>query len=1238
MKQQIKWIALVLLVCSPVWLLGADAKMSAGKKGTQSIQLQKEMVVSAVDESPEEAIAQRAKGFMLKGELKTMTANTGKIVGHDFSNWSNPEGLYKGFQYMAAVGMMVGVNGARPNDSDSLKARYPWSLRPHPSLPDSFSWWGPTVSESHFDRTNNVTRPDWMPVQNHNGRLHSGLAISSEIEEYLAYAAANDLTPLMATSDKPVSWPTGYYNELGDWMYGPVVPYADLSDDEKTLVDSLRAQYDEENEVWHFWPGPWAKDPNPNSSTFNQDVPGTFFSDVDVHMAFDDRWAIRDVDELQGYTMGVEVKCSGLSYGRSFAEDIIFFPVQIINKSNQVGTIRKNRNYVEYTNNGAGWDYKDMYVGFYFDVDAYNKQADGNTSGRTNEDDMMAYNRDLDFAYIWDLDDESGNLTGMAYSSLKFLDSPPANQDVDLDGDGATDVNQGEKLGLTDWHWFDWYARPGVRAVETSLGPFVGDGTTPVAPNKEETMFRVMSGDTTGLSESQKDWYFWHSHPDATSSLHYNSLDNLFADYPDGLDCVLIASAGPFDLAVGDTVNSSFAMIMGDSPIDLEQNAEIAQLMYDNYYQGPDPPKAPNVHAVVSPYTTATGEIRNKVTLYWDRRSETYRDVMTGYQDFEGYRVYKSTDGGNTWGDPEKDIVRDELGIARAWLPIAECDKIDGIGGRDQYAPWLHLGNDERDFNEGVDGLFHSFTDLDIEDGVAQSYAVTAFDYGIKSDDVLLNPLSFQFDLESLENFKGNSNSEPQFVKVIPQARASNFVDAKIDTNSDGTVKRIAGTGLAKIQVEVADPYLVTGHTYQIMFRDSLITTTVPALDSMATDTLYGRLDTLIVYDYFADSTKVSEYQKLVYNVWDVDESKWALVDNNGDAKFSDKIFDIDGTKAGVGTTIDSLNNELINGTEYAPIFDGVRLNITNVAKRSYFRRAFWSGESDWEIDFTKWATVVPKDYLLIFNSSTPDSAYQLAQNRILRVPIPFKAYEVVNGDAELRPVDAVWMDLDEEPYGEFSRGDVLGFIEDATFFETPAGTIPQGSKTWKMELTWYDEDTWVVFPEETLITQVEDTETGLVLYDTTIVPADSVYRYESVKWADGDTLRITTWKPLTVNDIFEFGSASYQIDPNQDDMLENIRVVPNPYIVSAYWETDANGLKIQFINLPKTCTIDIFNLAGERIKTLDHWSPNSQPGTGTEDWNLWTVNRQEVAFGLYIYAIRTPDGQKKIGKFAIIR
>jgi len=1198
-------------------------------------------VLSTIDETPEEALAQRSKSYMLKGQLKTCVSNTGKYIGYDpyGGNWANPEGLYKGFQYIADLSIIVGVNGAREDDPQEIKDRYPWSYRPHPTFSDSMMWWGPTVSEACFDRARNLTRVDWMPIQNHNGELHSGTVIVSEVPEYAEYCPLNDQTPAMATSDKPVSWPTGYWDEYGNWMNSPTSPYEDLSDDEKAIVDSLRAQWDPDAEIWHFWPGPWAKDPNPNSPTYQQEMPGIFYSDADLYMAFDDRWAIRDIDPNQGYTMGVEVRTSGFSYGRSFAEDILFFPAKVINKSNQIGTIYKDRRYEEYTNDGQGWDYKDMYVGFYFDVDAYNKTEEGSGVGRSNDDDMMAYNAELDFAYIWDLDDISGALRGMAYSAIKFLDSPPAARDLDLDGDGAYDIQQGEKLGLTDWHWFDWYARPGVRAVESnSSSGYAGDGETPVARNKEEVQYRVMSGDTTGLREDQKDWYFWHGHPDETDNLHFNNLDNLMEDYADGLDCTLIASAGPFDLAVGDTANASFAVIMGDSPIDLVQNAEIAQLMYDNNYQGPDPPKAPKVHAVVSPYKDETGETRNKVTLFWDKRSEEYRDIMTGYQDFEGYKVYKSTDGGRTWGDPESDQLRDELGNSRGWRPLAQCDKIDGIGGRDKFAPWLYLGNDEVDEGEGEDGLFHTFVDYDVEDGVTYSYAVTAFDYGIEETDLMLNPLGFKFNLESLENFRGNSEAEPQFVKVTPQPRPSDFVDVEIDTAIDGTVRRVDGSGLAQISVDVVDPYLVTGHDYRIVFRDSLISTLTPAMDSVAIDTLYGSLDTLTVYDYFVDSSDVQTRSTLVYNVKDLNTERWMFTDGKMNPVFSDRIFNIDGNAAGVGTRIDSLNRGIIDGTEYAPIFDGIRLKITNVANRPYFRKAVWSGESDWNLDFTKWANAAPKDYMLVWNESGPDSAYKLVGQEIKRIPIPFKAYDITNGKANAEPVDAVWVDVDEEPIEEFSSSDVLGFIEDAQFFETPNGVLPRGIKTWRLEFTWYDEDQWVVFPADTIIESATDPETGIVISDTTIYPADSIYVRQNIPWQNNDTLFVSTWKPLSTQDVFQFGSEPYMIDSDADDALDNIRVVPNPYIVSAYWETDPNRLKLQFTNLPRECTIHVFNLAGERVTEIEHSAPEGDPGTGTEDWNLWTYNRQEIAPGLYVYVVETPKGDKKVGKFAIIR
>jgi hypothetical protein len=258
---------------------------------------------------------------------------------------------------------------------------------------------------------------------------------------------------------------------------------------------------------------------------------------------------------------------------------------------------------------------------------------------------------------------------------------------------------------------------------------------------------------------------------------------------------------------------------------------------------------------------------------------------------------------------------------------------------------------------------------------------------------------------------------------------------------------------------------------------------------------------------------------------------------------------------------------------------------------------------------------------------------------QVKRIPLLFKTYDITDGKSNATPVDAIWMVKDAEPENKFSSGDVLGFNEDVTFLNVGGQKVPsRGIRSWQIDFTWYDQDTLVTFPPDTIIREMRDAETGVVTYDTTIYPAYEVFHVQSNKWQDNDTLFITTWKPLSPSDVFEFKTTEYKIDDSGKDPLANIRVVPNPYIVSAFWETDPNKLKIQFTNLPKICTIHIFNIAGELINKLEHWSPESEPGTGTEDWNLWTMNRQEVAFGLYIYVVETPNGKKKIGKFAIIR
>ena len=65
--------------------------------------------------------------------------------------------------------------------------------------------------------------------------------------------------------------------------------------------------------------------------------------------------------------------------------------------------------------------------------------------------------------------------TDFGLVAVQMLDSPIATDNVDLDQDGITDIYAGEKLKMTDWHWFSWYNRPGVVFAEGTAGCCAGD-------------------------------------------------------------------------------------------------------------------------------------------------------------------------------------------------------------------------------------------------------------------------------------------------------------------------------------------------------------------------------------------------------------------------------------------------------------------------------------------------------------------------------------------------------------------------------------------------------------------------------------------------------------------------------------------------------------------------------------------------------------------------------------------
>ena len=91
-------------------------------------------------------------------------------------------------------------------------------------------------------------------------------------------------------------------------------------------------------------------------------------------------------------------------------------------------------------------------------------------------------------------------------------------------------------------------------------------------------------------------------------------------------------------------------------------------------------------------------------------------------------------------------------------------------------------------------------------------------------------------------------------------------------------------------------------------------------------------------------------------------------------------------------------------------------------------------------------------------------------------------------------------------------------------------------------------------------------------------------------------------------------------------DDLTLIKVVPNPFLGRSQLDEGEFPRLIRFTNLPVQCTITIFTLTGEKVITLDHHNEADY------FWNLKTINNQEIAPGLYLFAVETKT-DKHIGK-----
>lgn len=315
----------------------------------------------------------------------------------------------------------------------------------------------------------------------------------------------------------------------------------------------------------------------------------------------------------------------------------------------------------------------------------------------------------------------------------------------------------------------------------------------------------------------------------------------------------MVMGCGPFVLVPGEIDTFLIAVMFSNGNTGgltyLQSQGDIAKIMFDNNWAFPAPPINPMLTAV-------PGD--QKVTLYWDNAAELSPDpfykVMeqqgdTLYRewDFEGYRLWKS-----------------RTGLAGDWTQLAEWDIANSITllPGDIYLPGM--GNVGGTKSENT-GLWYSYLDKEVYNGVSYYYAITTYDYNTPGDPNNLN----QDVWKSLE-----SGYFP--VTCTPRAEAGNIIS---DTTTTPTRTRGATNAVLGLKSKIEAPVGITGDGYRLVWgRINVGTEDRPAY----TYTVY---DDTKKQDVVGSPVEVQLEMRYVVENGDTIQRLW-------DAKFTTPVFD----------------------------------------------------------------------------------------------------------------------------------------------------------------------------------------------------------------------------------------------------------------------------------------------------------------------------------------------------------
>ncbi len=715
---------------------------------------------------------QTRKGFMDGNLVSTVYYNYGEIA--DWKNEPTRSGVWpkgSGHTYVDGVAIIVQAETKDPNGNVI-----------HPLESNYYEF-------TRYDRATGVTY-GWWPLP--------------------GYAASYSTAP--ARSDDPSTWPFHWPDRPEDWdgkwdgFFGKGVKNADL---ETFFVfdDNEDRQYLLNN---NFHP---------------------------------------DADDPDRGGLGMQVKARGFQWSQVLAEDVIFWYYQITNMSTTDYTKTLFAQYIDWgigghdnSSNNAG-DYNELLdisyawstvsfgspghwspvglAGYAFlespgiSTDRIDNDDDGLTDERRDNAAKRFINTPQEDPFIldpardtvkfkefygrswqphWDAD-ENGNWRSFTdlNNNGKWDKNEPLNDDIGSDGIGPFDEN---------------YTGPDPDGSEGDGKPEQGEPNFGILDKDESdqlglTGFAIFPVHKYELHNDEENWQVLSALPTPHGqSLVGVNLANYFSSYIFAMDGRNTYSATSGQVKeTGETQRFSMSLLFGIDKDDLFRRKKTIQQIYNANYRFAKPPDKPIVTAIPG---------NGRVTLYWDNRAEKTFDAFYQKYNFEGYRIYRSTEPNFI----EDKIITDAYGKPTFRKPIAQFDLVDGVKGLhpiDVNGAKFYLGDDS--------GLQHSFIDSTVENGQTYYYAVSAYDQGFVTTTVKGQVEGIP-PSETTTIFKvdinGKVTSDINTAVVTPRAPAAGYVAPQIKNFFK------TGPSTSNISVQILNPDSVKdGIKYRMVFSEN---------------------------------------------------------------------------------------------------------------------------------------------------------------------------------------------------------------------------------------------------------------------------------------------------------------------------------------------------------------------------------------------------------------------------------